>query len=319
MVKSVRVALLLLTFILNFGLVNAGAANTPTLEIPDRVTVPGPNIYLSDLGSVRNHSGMERLNLTVDLGPAPYPGQVRVFPRNYLKLILEQKGFQENLNIQMGKQVEVRVESTCITAGQVKEAIRQVLPPCDKSILKRWIEFRNLPAETWLSKGEWEIKASPVGTLPQVGSALFRVTFTKDNELKTINVSGRIRALGQVYQAARDFRRHCLISASDFKLVEAELTNGQELLGRLPQNIRTTKLIKKGKILETDHFQPLPLVMRGNFVNVLVNSDNVVIKMIGIAQKDGWLGDQILIVNPGSKEKFQGRVISENMVEVTLL
>lgn len=317
MVKSIRVVLL--TFILNCGLVNAGAANIPILEIPDRVIVPGPNIYLSDLGSIQNHSATERINLTVDLGPAPYPGQVRVFSRSYLKLILEQKGFNENLDIKMGKQVEVRVESTCITAAQVKEAIEQALPPSAPSILKRWIEFRNLPAETWLSKGEWEIKVSPVGRLPQVGSALFRVTFTKDNELKTINVSGKIRALGRVYQAVRDIGRHSLISASDFKLVEAELTNGQELLGNLPQNIRSTKLLKKGKILETDYFQPLPLVMRGNFVNVLVKSNNVVIRMIGIAQKDGWLGDQILITNPGSKEKFQGRVIGGNMVEVTLL
>lgn len=317
MVKAFRVTLLM--FVLNCGLINAGAADIPILEIPDRVIVPGPNIYLSDLGSIQNHSVTERFNLAVDLGPAPYPGQVRVFSRNYLKLILEQKGFNENLDIKMGKQVEVRVESTCITAAQVKEAIEQTLPPSTPSILKRWIEFRNIPAETWLSKGEWQIKVSPVGKLPQVGSVVFRVTFTKENELKTINVSGKIRALARVYQAARDIKRHSLISPSDFKLVEAELTNGQELLGKLPQNIRSTQLLKKGKILETDHFQPLPLVMRGNFVNVLVKSDNIIIRMVGIAQKDGWLGDQILIANPSSKEKFQGRVISENLVEVTLL
>lgn len=317
MVRLMRATLMV--FILTCGLVNAGAANIPVLEIPDRVIVPGPKIRLSDLGSIRNPSSVESCNLMIDLGPAPYPGQVRVFSRDYLGLILKQKGFNQNLDIRMGKQVEVRVESTCITAEQVKAAIEKVIPRSDPFIIKQWIEFRNVPAETWLSKGEWQIKASPLGDLPQVGPAVFRVTFMKDNEQKTINVSGRIKALGMVYQANRDIRRHSLINESDFKLVETELTNDQELIGKLPQRIRSTKLIKEGEILEKDHFQPLPLVIKENFVNVIVKGGNIAVKMIGIAAKDGWLGDQILIINPNSKKKFKGRVIGENLAEVTLL
>ncbi|MGE5605710.1 MAG: flagellar basal body P-ring formation chaperone FlgA [Bacteroidota bacterium] len=310
---------ILLMFILTCGLVNVRAANIPVLEIADRVIVPGPKIYLSDLGSIQNSHPVERLNLMVDLGPAPYPGQVRVFSRECLGLILKQKGFNENLDIRMGKQVEVRVESTCITAAQVEAAIEKVIPKNDAFIIKKWVEFRNVPAETWLSKGEWQINASPLGDLPQVGSAYFRVTFTKDNELKTINVSGKIRALGRVYQSIRDIKRHSLINESDFRLIEIELTNGQELLGRIPSDIRSTKLIKEGAILEKDHFQPLPLVIKGDLVNVLVKGGNIAVKMTGIAEKDGWSGDQIQIVNPNSKKKFQGRVIGRNLVEVTLL
>lgn len=317
MVRSIRA--FWLVFTLTCGLVNAGAANIPVLEIPDRVIVPGPKIYLSDLGSLQNPDPVKRLNLMVDLGPAPSPGQVRIFSREYLGLILKQKGFNENLDIRMGKQVEVRVESTCITAAQVEAAIAKVIPQNDAFIIKKWVEFRNVPAEIWLSKGEWQIKASPLGDLPQVGPTVFRVTFTKDHEVKTINVSGKIRALGRVYQATRDIRRHSLINEGDFKLVETELTNGQELLGKIPPDIRSTKLIKEGAILEKDHFQPLPLVIKGDLVNVVVKGGNIAVKMTGIAEKDGWSGDQILIVNPNSKKKFQGRVIGRNLVEVTLL
>lgn len=308
-----------LVFTLTCGLVNAWAANIPVLEIPDRVIVPGPKIYLSDLGSLQNPDPVARLNLRIDLGPAPSPGQVRVFSREYLELILKQKGFNANLDIRMGKQVEIRVESTCITAAQVEAAIVKVIPQNDVFIIKKWVELRNLPAETWLSKGEWQIKASPLGDLPPVGPVVFRVTFTKDNEVKTINVSGKIRALGRVYQATRDIRRHSLIDERDFRLVETELTNGQELLGRIPPDIRSTILIKEGTILEKDHIQPLPLVIRGDLVNVVVKGGNIAVKMTGIAEKDGWSGDQIPIVNPNSKKKFQGRVIGRNLVEVTLL
>ncbi len=316
MTRFFRVILLL--GVLTYGIANAKAANIPVLEIADRVIVPGPKIYLSDLGSIQELSKTERLNLMVDLGPAPYPGQVRVFSRDYLGLILKQKGFNQALDIRMGKQVEVRVESACITAAQIEAAIQKLIPKNDTFIIKKWIELRNLPAETWLSKGEWEINASPLGDLPLVGTALFRVTLAKENEIKTINVSGKIRALGRVYQSNRDISRHSLINETDFNLVETELMSAEELLGRLPQNIRATKLIRKGYILKTDYIQTVPLVTKENIVNVIVRGGNIAIKMTGIAGKDGWLGDQITVYNPTSKKVFQGWVIGPNLVEVNI-
>jgi flagella basal body P-ring formation protein FlgA len=305
-----------LIIILTGGLVSAKADIIPIFEIPECVIVPGPKIYLSDLGSVRNPSQADGLDLTVDLGPAPYPGQVRVFSRDYLGLILKQKGFNQALDIQMGNQVEVRVESTCITAAQLEAAIQKELSQDNPFIIKRWIELRSLPAETWLNKGEWQIKASPLGDLPLVGTAIFRLSLTKDNEIKTINASGKLRALGRVYQATRNISRHSLINETDFQLIETELTNGKEFLGKIPQDTRSTKLIQKGRILETNSIQSVPLVTKGNFVNVIVAGGNVAIKMTGIAGKDGWLGDRIAVHNPTSKKVFQGRVIGPNLVEV---
>ncbi|NLW46465.1 MAG: flagellar basal body P-ring formation protein FlgA [Firmicutes bacterium] len=314
MAKYFQVFWLILT--LTCGLVSVKADNIPVLEIPEQVIVPGPKIYLSDLGSIRNPSPAEGLDLTVDLGPAPYPGRVRVFSRDYLGLILKQKGFNQALDIQMGNQVEVRVESTCITAAELEAAIQKELSQDNPFIIRRWIELRNLPAETWLNKGEWQIKASPLGELPLVGTAIFRVTLTKDNEIKTINASGKLRALGRVYQATRDISRHSLINEAAFQLIETELTNGKEFLGKIPQDTRSTKLIQKGRILEINSMQSVPLVTKGNYVNVIVADGKVAIKMTGIAGKDGWLGDQIAIHNQTSKKVFQGRVIGPNLVEV---
>lgn len=310
--------LVLCFFVLTCSLTTVRAANIPVFEIPDRVIVPGPKIYLSDLGTIQGASQTEQMGLTVDLGPAPYPGQVRVFSRDYLGLILKQKGFSQGLDIRMGQQVEIRVESTCITSAQLEAAIQKVLPSNDLYIIKKWVELRNLPAETWLSKGEWQIKAAPLGTLPQAGPALFRVTLSKENEIKTINVNGKIRALGRVYQSIRDLNRHSLINETDFIPVEIELTSGEEVVGNLPLKTWTTKIVKKGQILETTHLQALPLVIKENIVNVMVKGENMTIKMTGLAGKDGWLGDQITIINPTSKKVFQGRVIGPNLVEVNI-
>ncbi len=316
MARFLQLALYLL--VLTCSLANVEAASILVFEIPDRVLVPGPKIYLSDLGTIHGSVQIAGMDLMVDLGPAPYPGQVRVFSRDYLGLLLKQKGFNQGLDIRMGQQVEVRVESACITGEQLEAAIQSIIPSNNSSITKKWVELRNIPVETWLSKGEWQIKAMPVGTLPQVGTALFRVAISKENEVKTINVSGKIRALGWVYQSVRDLNRHSLINESDFIMIETELTSGEEILGSLPPKTRSTKIIKKGQILTTDHIQPLPLVTKENIVNVMVRGGNMTIKMTGLAGKDGWLGDQITILNPTSKKVFQGRVTGQNLVEVNL-
>lgn len=314
MIKLFRLTLSL--FILSCGLANAGASEIPVLEIADRVIVPGPKIYLADLGTVNNISEPEKLNLMVDLGPAPYPGQVRTFSRDYLGLILKQKGFVQGLEIRMGPQVEVRVESTCVTGAQLEAAVQKALPSNDPSILKKWVELRNLPAETWLSKGEWQIKALPLGELPRVGAVLFRITLSKGSEVKNINVNGKIRAIGRVYQSVRDLNRHSLVNESDFLLVETELKDGTEILGPIPAKTRTTRIVKRGETLEAGHLQPLPLVIKDNIVNVRVKGQNILINMTGVAVKDGWLGDRITIQNPAGKKVFQGRVIGSNLVEV---
>lgn len=314
MARYFRLTLWLL--ILSCGSVTL-ATNISVLEVADRVVVPGPKIYLSDLGTIHNASQTERM-LMVDFGPAPYPGQVRVFSRDYLELILKQKGFNEGLDIRMGEKVEVRVESTCITGAQLEAAIQELLPINELAIIKKWVELRNLPAETWLSKGEWQIKASALGDLPQVGTVLFRITLSKGNEVKTINISGKIRAFGRIYQSIRDLNRHSLINENDFILVEKELTSDEVVLGHMPRETRSTKIIKTGEVLEKNHLQPLPLVIKENIVQVMVRGGNITVKMTGIAWKDGWLGDQITVFNSTSEKKFQGRVIGPNLVEVNI-
>jgi len=310
--------LILCFFILICGFANVRAANNPVFEIAERVIIPGPKIYLSDLGTIHGVSQTERAGLMVDLGPAPFPGQVRIISRDYLEQILKQRSFNQDLEIRMGQRVEVRVESTCISDAQLEAAIQKVIPSNDLYITKKWIEFRNLPAETWLSKGEWQIKAEPLSALPKVGTALFRVTLSKGNETKTISVCGKIRAIGRVYQSIRDLNRHSLINEIDFIPVETELSSGKEVLGSFPPRMRLTKIIKKGQILAIDYLQPLPLVTKDNIVNVTVKDGNITIEMIGLAEKDGWMGDQITILNPASNKSFQGRVIGSNLVEVNI-
>lgn len=301
------------------GISFAEAGEPVTMEIPETITVAGPKIYLSNLGTVTGGTVQERQYLErVDLGQAPGPGQVRIFTREYLGFIIKQYRFNQPLILKMGKQVEVRVEADCIKGEEIQKAIEEKLPVIKPDYLRRTLELHNLPKEVWLRKGEWQIEAAPLGNLPELGTVLFKVVLSRDQEKRTINLSGKLRVYARVHRAIKPIPLHREILKDNFELVETELTNGKEFLGEIPERTRTTKPLKQGEILREDQLQPIPLVFKDREVNVIVKNNNIEITIVGIAKADGWMGDRIPVLNPTSRKIFQGRVTGSNVVEVNV-
>jgi flagella basal body P-ring formation protein FlgA len=299
------------------SIVLAEAAGAITIEIPETISVTGPKIFLSDLGVVRGGTTQDLEYLKqVDLGQAPFPGQVRIFTKEYLTLITQQHRFNQTFIINMGKQVEVRVRATCIKGAAIQKAIEEQLPPKRPNVLKKWIDLHNVPGEIWLSTGEWQIQATPNGNIPELGTVLFKIVLSNGKEKRVINISGKIGETALVHRSVKTIALHADLKQDDFETVEMELVNGKEFLGEIPGQYRTTKPIKQGDILREDQVQPIPLVQKDREVNVVVKGNSIEIMMVGIAKLDGWMGDEIIIQNPTSRKTFRGRVIGLNKVEV---
>ncbi len=290
-----------------------------TLEIPSTVTVSGSELYLSDLGVVRGgQAGVSDYLKQVELGPIPVPGQKRVLNRDYLNSLLKQYHFPFTLALKMDNEVVVKSLAACIDGENIQKAIEGLVAEKKPHFLKRWVELRNIPEKMLLSPGEWKTVASFVGNPAEVGPALFKVVLTKGMESRVLNISGKIRATALVYRALRNIPYQSVINPSDFELVEIELENGREFLGVIQSGNRVTKLIKQGEILQKDWFQPLPLVSKDQQVIVTVKDENVAISILGTAKADGWLGNEIMIINPLSHKIFKARVTGNGIVELNM-
>jgi flagella basal body P-ring formation protein FlgA len=308
-----------LTMIVSLVAQGETCESTATFVIPETVVVGGPKIFFSDLGTIQSgQTDFEDFLKRVDLGAAPAPGEVRTFNREYLNSIIRQNRFPIAISLQMGEQVAVKSIATCIQGVEIEKAIQNLFAEKKTNIIKKWVELHNLPETIWLSHGEWKIAVFPIGNLPEVGNALFKVILTKDKENKTINISGKIRATALVYRTLRNISNQTAINQRDFELMEMELATGKELVGAIPGQTRATKFIKQGEILRTDWLQPIPLVCKDHAVKVIVKDENVVIKIVGVAKVDGWLGDEILISNPDSNKVFRAKVIGNGVAEVNL-
>lgn len=293
------------------------------IEIPEVVEIVSDMIYLGELGRISGGTEQERERLKmIQLGAAPLPGIERRLSRNYIMSILRQYYFDIKLPpvLQMADQVIVRVAASKISATEIRTKIEQLFPTVDPQYyLERKIELRNLPNEIWLRKADWDIKAEVIGSLPEIGSALFKITISSSTEpSKIINVSANIKVTAKVYQAKRLINLKSVLTEEDFEAVTFELKTGKEYVGQFPLQMRNKTVLREKQILSRHQIEPVPLVWRGNEVNVKLVAENFEIKITGIADEDGWLNDQIVIINPVSKKTFKARVIGVNTVEVTL-
>lgn len=216
-----------------------------------------------------------------------------------------------------------------IEMREFETALTGLLPPKKPEIIKKWLEIGELPKDVRVGKDdEWRLEPSVMGDWPEVGPVLFKVTLWV-NEKGTGNlpgtqrkrifyIRGKVRATAYVYRALRDITYHRDLQKTDFEMKEMELVNGREVVGEFPAKVRSVKFLKRGEVLRHDGIQPVPLVVKGRTVEVIVKGSGLEIRMAGVAQSDGWLGDEIKVMNSSSKKTFRAKVIGEETVEVTL-
>jgi flagella basal body P-ring formation protein FlgA len=299
--------------------VNAGEITGLVLEIPDAVVIPGPKITLADISNIReaNIDDIQFLQ-GIGLGMAPTPGCNRIFTRNYLEFILRQHQHQRSIRLHMGEKVEVRVEAFHIKGSELAMAIEKLLPPKPPRVTRQWVEYPSLPKELWLAKGDWKMEAVAVGPIPELGKALFRLKLKCGAREKVLNISAVIKKTAMVYRISRNIPAFTPLNPADFEKTEAPLKSGKEYIGAFPAEHRAVRILRRGRVLENEVIQPLPLVQKGTEVKVLARGGGVEIALNAVAKNDGWRGDQITLINPGSKKEFQGRVYGKSIVEVAI-
>ncbi len=284
------------------------------LTIPAEVTVTGPQIRLLDLADVSGANAADyQILQKISLGPVPAPGQIRTFSKDYLTFQLRQRQLSQGVQLEMDAVVRVRAAAASISGEAIQAAISSLLTV--KPGLTRWIELKNVPETLWLTPGDWKLTAMSVGVLPEIGNALFQVILENGPERKIINISGKIHGRARLYKLSRSLAKPTLLEKADLIPVELELVYGNEYYGEI-DGWRSIRSLRAGTVLRLSDIQPVPLIAKGQSVKTIIRVDAVEIVVEGIANADGWLGDQIVIVNPSSKKTFQARVSGPGTAEV---
>ena len=136
-----------------------------------------------------------------------------------------------------------------------------------------------------------------------------------------VYVPATVRVFDRVLIATHPLNRGTILSASDFRVEERDLTTlttGFLTDPRLAVGKQTRQIIPAGSVLTPTLLEGQKLVRRGDFVVVVANTAGLEVRGRGQAMGDGAAGDRIKVRNPLTKKIIDAIVTTNGHVRVEM-
>jgi len=95
------------------------------------------------------------------------------------------------------------------------------------------------------------------------------------------------------------------------KVKRTVFTQMNQLVGK-----RAKRIVSMGQIITKDMIESLPIVKKGEKVQVILNTRNLTVSIIGVAKQDGWVGGRIRIRKTEGRDELFARVQESGQVTV---
>jgi len=143
--------------------------------------------------------------------------------------------------------------------------------------------------------------------------------YAGDLLVKRSVVTPYIRRSESVLVPLRDLRVGTILAPGDFVVVERDAARLQRDVVRDVSEVvglRTKRSLRKDRTFRSSQVESVPIVERGDRVQIVLQSGSLVINSIGKAKEAGAYGDLIRVVNTDSRREISGRVDQEGRVHV---
>lgn len=144
--------------------------------------------------------------------------------------------------------------------------------------------------------------------------------FSGDRLIKRSVVTPYIRRSEVIAVPVRDLRKGAILGAGDFREVQRDAA-------RIPRDVvrdvseieglRAKRSLRKDHPVRNSQLESIPLVERGDRVQIVLQAGALQINATGKAREAGALGEWIRVVNVDSKRELSGRVDAEGRVHVS--
>ena len=288
------------------------------ITVPAEIEVAAEKVYLGQIALLEGVPPGVREQLDqIYLGPAPRYAETTWLYRTNLQYALDRSGFSGKYELQMPAKVKVTRAGQPLTMETLQAAMEAYITEKASPYWTEWRLEPNRLAERIIPQGKLEIR--PDGELQiKPGLLTARLRIIVDGKVfTTIPVTGRLFIQAPVYVSTKRLARHEVLTADSLRRAIQELKTGQEIITPLAlEQFRTVREIPAGRVLSVTDLQPVPLVEKGSKVRLLFEQQSIRLELYVQAEEDGWLGDQIIVTNPGSNRQLKATVIGPGLVEV---
>ena len=325
--ERLHMKLNILTFlpVVIFSILSTAVGEKVNIEIKDKVTLPEKQMVLGDIAyvSCNNPSLLERIN-NISIGNTPWPGNVRKIERDTLNARLIDEGIDLK-EIAYGSTTStlISVESITITGEEIiRKAKEYLLSKLSRPESEIVIESDRPPMDKLLPDNggdiRWEI--SQIDTNKDRGNVqlVVRISINEKQYLK-IPIFFTIRTYEDIVIPNKKINRHDILAMDDLVVKRMETTklagvtfdNTEDLIGK-----RAIRPILPNIPITAEMIDNPPLIKKGDFIKVSVQSGNLHVVTKGVAKEDGYLGKIIRIKNIDSNKDLYGKVEDSATVKI---
>ncbi|MEO8592511.1 MAG: flagellar basal body P-ring formation chaperone FlgA [Candidatus Solibacter sp.] len=245
------------------------------------------------------------LPVDTPLAPAPAPGVQRVLRAPELRRLAE----HWKLAVAPDREVCVTRPAAVIDAARMLDAMRKELPDAQIEIL----DTSRMPAP----EGELVF---PLARLRQTAAGGYWHGYVRYAGNQHFSLWARVKVRVSV---TRLFAVETLAAGVPVQAAQVRTETSQEnpavgfasemreVAERVPR-----RTIAAGTVLRAEWFDAPKAVKRGDAVRVEVTQGGARLKLEGIAQASGSVGDTIAVENPTSRQRFTARIAGRGLVEV---
>ena len=320
-----KLKILIFLPIVIFSIIHTALGEKIYIEIKDKVTLPEKQMVLGDIAyvSCNNPSLLERIN-NISIGNTPWPGNVRKIEKDIINARLMDEGidFKE---ITYGSTTSslITVESITITGEEIiRKAKEYFLSKLSRPESEIVIESDRPPMDKLLPANggniRWEISQIDANKDRGNVQLIVRISINEKQYLKT-PVFFTIRTYEDIVIANKKINRHDILSMDGLVIKRMETTklagvtfdDIEGLIGK-----RSIRPILPNIPITAEMIDNPPLIKKGDFIKVSVQSGNLHIVTKGVAKEDGYMGKVIRIRNIDSNKELYGKVEDSTTVKI---
>jgi flagella basal body P-ring formation protein FlgA len=240
------------------------------------------------------------------LALAPAPGAQRVFRLPELRLLAA----RWSVPAVPDREVCVTRPVAVFTAGRLLAAMQKELPSAHIELL----DFSRLPAPG----GELVFPASGLRQSPAGGYWSGYVKYA-GNRRFMLWARVKVHVAAARVIATEDLKPGLPLDTAQLRLETREEVPAAGFVGAVEEAAGkvSRRAIAAGAALRAEWLEPAKAVLRGQTVQVEVVHGGARLKLEGVAEASGAIGETIAIRNPVSKQRFQARIQSQGKVVVT--
>jgi len=208
-----------------------------------------------------------------------------------------------------------------VRPDDVREAVRAYVAARSSGVHEQpELTFRSVPDSVRVRSADYQLHVEPGTSTKLKGAVAFVVTVESGGMIvQRCMVSTFIRTYADVLVATRMIPWRTTVTPDDYRVLRMETTfldRPVVLDTAALAGTRTRRIVAQGSILYEDLFEPVPLVMQGDRVNVRVRAGSVTLTAEGVSPEDGHKGEVIDVSVQGRGERLKAQVQNERTVAV---